>query len=753
VPKNVSNVSVGLFGDVSHFAKSFGSTAVNSVKSFASTLTGAGSTLLKFTGIAGVVSAAIGAISAIGEGFKLAANLEKTQIQFAALIGDSEKAKGAIADLTEFAKSTPFELPALIDTSRQLLAFGVSNEKLLPSIKAIGDVAAGVGQPLEEITAIFGRVAEEGTLSDRSLRQFAKAGIPVVDELAKQFGVNKSQIKGMAEAGQIGFGNLQQAFASMTGPAGKFSGQMEKQAGSIGGLWTRLSGTIEDQLGNLAKIIIQSFGLKDGVRLLNEGLTTAGGYVGKFLTTIAPTVRQIGSTIINGFMTAYNFVSPIVSQIATVVVRTFGMIEALVTPMLSSLWGTIQSVWGSIYGFIAPIVSSIYTTIAANWEAIVLTVTTLTLSVWNVLSSVWGVIADLAATIWQGIVAVWQWGAELITGHSVTAGDGVTGAFNAIGTAAKWLADTVSLAFNAAAYAIKHWEEGLSIIVLEAAATFSDLADRATYVLVDAIPYGLAYLGRNWKEIFMDLSNFQLTVMKNLATNVVSVFKSLPGLIAGTTSWGDVWKPLTEGFKSQIKETFQLPQFASSQMTKELTSEAKALESEYGKGLGSFLASKEAQAKSAAKSATDWIKSALGLGQKPVVPKIEAPEAVKVKAIPALTADTLTLGIKPEIKHADLVRFNSAESQLLRFEFAHNIAAKTKGKDAKAAAAAAPQAPAAPAPPAPAAPPFTPAGGAGGGIDALAKQEDANWQKGNDYLFKIWQNSQPGNQALQTATF
>lgn len=755
--KQISSLSIGLFGDVSHFAKSFGSTAVNSVKSFAGSLTGGASSLLKFSGIGAAVAAGFEAIKHIGEGFKLAADLEKTQIQFAALIGDSEKAKTAISDLTQFAKSTPFELPALIDVSRQLLAFGVSNDKLLPSLKAIGDVAAGVGQPLEEVTAIFGRVAEEGTVSERSLRQFAKAGIPVVDQLAKQLGVNKAQIKGMAEAGQIGFGQLQTAFAAMTGPAGKFHDQMEKQAGSLGGLWTRLSGAVEEALGGIAQQLIESFSLKGGISALTGALATAGERIKSFIAFAAPVIRSIATAAYAGFTAAYNFISPIVLNIAAVVIRTFGMIETAIVPILTGLWGTIKGVWDSIYNFVAPIVASIYQTIAANWQAIFETVTSFTLSVYNALSSVWGVISDIAAAVWQGIVAVWQWGAEAITGHSVTAGEGVTGAFTAIGSAAKWLADTFTLAFNVAAYAVKHWEEGVEIVGVEVAASFSDLADRAKYVLVDVIPYALEYLGRNWKEIFFDLFNFQTTVMENLSTNVVNIFKNLPGLIAGSTNWSDVWKPLTEGFKSQIKETFQLPQFASSELTKNLTDTANQLEDAYGKGLGSFLADKEKQAKATSKAAGDWIKQALGIGEKPVVPKIEAPEPVKVKAIPALTADNLALSIKPEIKHGDLVRFNSAESQLLRFEFAHNLAAKSKGAKAAAAQAAqaaappGPAAPAAPQPPTPAAPPYQAPGAAGG--SAKESSETEYRQKELDYLYKIWQNSTPGNQSLQTATF
>jgi tape measure domain-containing protein len=757
MPKNISSLSIGLFGDVSHFAKSFGSTAVNSVKSFAGSLTSGASSLLKFSGIGAAVAAGFEAVKHIGEGFKLAADLEKTQIQFAALIGDSEKAKTAISDLTQFAKSTPFELPALIDTSRQLLAFGVSNDKLLPSLKAIGDVAAGVGQPLEEVTAIFGRVAEEGTVSERSLRQFAKAGIPVVDQLAKQMGVNKAQIKGMAEAGQIGFGQLQTAFAELTGPAGKFHDQMEKQAGSLGGLWTRLSGAVEEALGGIAQQLIESFNLKGGISALTGALATAGERIKSFIAFAAPVIRSIAIAAYTGFMAAYNFIAPIVASIEAVVVRTFGMIEAAVTPIIVGLWGTIKGVWDSIYGFIAPIVSNIYQTIVANWQAIAETVTALTFSVFNILSSVWGVISDLAAAVWQGIVAVWQWGATLITGHSVTAGEGVTGAFTAIGSAAKWLADTFTLAFNVASYAVKHWEEGVEIVAVEVAASFSDLADRAKYVFVDVIPYALAYLGRNWKEIFIDLFNFQTTVMENLSTNVVNIFKNLPGLIAGGTNWSDVWKPLTEGFKSEIKETFQLPQFASSELTKGLTDTADKLENAYGKGLGSFLADKEKDAKTTVTNAGEWIKKALGFGETPITPKIEAPEPVKVKAIPALTADNLALSIKPEIKRGDLVRFNSAESQLLRFEFAHNLAAKSKGSTKAAAAQAAaqappaPAAPAAPQPPAPAAPPYQAPGAAGSSSDKDSRDE--NVRKIVDYTYKIWQNSQPGNQILQTATF
>lgn len=47
-----------------------------------------------------------------------------------------------LEDLSDFAAKTPFELPEVRQNAKQLLAMGVSAENVIPTLKALGDVAS-----------------------------------------------------------------------------------------------------------------------------------------------------------------------------------------------------------------------------------------------------------------------------------------------------------------------------------------------------------------------------------------------------------------------------------------------------------------------------------------------------------------------------------------------------------------------------------------------------------------------------------
>lgn len=74
----------------------------------------------------------------------LGGNLEKSEIAFTTMLGSEEKALSMLKDLTDFAKKTPFELVGIRDSAKQLLAMGITQEKMIPSLKALGDISAGL---------------------------------------------------------------------------------------------------------------------------------------------------------------------------------------------------------------------------------------------------------------------------------------------------------------------------------------------------------------------------------------------------------------------------------------------------------------------------------------------------------------------------------------------------------------------------------------------------------------------------------
>ena len=197
------------------------------------------------------------------------------------------------------------------------------------TLRRIGDVSAGVQAPVNEIAELYGKARVQGRLFAEDINQLTGRGIPIIGELAKQFGVSDSQVKKLVESGQVGFPNIEQAFVSMTSQGGKFSGMMEAQSKTTSGLFSTLKDTINEvflTLGTpindaIRPLVEQAIGL---VQKLTPLATEAGKRIkdaimfviaafksGQILDLVASSMKlafAVGvNTLVNGFRLAIEF--------------------------------------------------------------------------------------------------------------------------------------------------------------------------------------------------------------------------------------------------------------------------------------------------------------------------------------------------------------------------------------------------------------------------------------------------------------
>ena len=203
----------------------------------------------KFARIATATIAAVGIGSLAKNAFQLASALEQTTIQFEQFTGSAEAASRTLKDIDDFAASTPFQFQELADSGRQLLAFNIESEKLLPTLRRIGDIAAGTGNRVSELAEIYGKARVQGRLFGEDINQLTGRGIPIIGELAKQFGVAESEIKKLVAEGKVGFPAIEKAFISLTSAGGKFAGLTQRLSESTSG---RLS-TLRDNFSKLLR--------------------------------------------------------------------------------------------------------------------------------------------------------------------------------------------------------------------------------------------------------------------------------------------------------------------------------------------------------------------------------------------------------------------------------------------------------------------------------------------------------------------
>lgn len=202
-----------------------------------------------FKSFSGVSLGVAGAIATVGVGLTkfvsasltAAATMEQTQVAFGTMLGSAEKANVLIKDLVNFAKTTPFELSNLNIATKQLLAYGFAQEEIIPNLKALGNIAAGVGMDkLPNLILAFGQVRAATKLTGMELRQFTEAGVPLLDTLAKNLNKPVAEIQKMVSDGAIGFKDVQTALMSLSEEGGRFNNLMEKQSHTLSGAISNL---------------------------------------------------------------------------------------------------------------------------------------------------------------------------------------------------------------------------------------------------------------------------------------------------------------------------------------------------------------------------------------------------------------------------------------------------------------------------------------------------------------------------------
>lgn len=185
---------------------------------------------------------------------KSAAEFEQNRIAFDTMLGSAEAGSKMLKKLSDFAQATPFTLPDVVQGAKQLLAYNIEAEKVIPTFKALGNIAAGVGKDkLPQLVLAFGQVRAAGKLTGMELRQFTEAGVPLLDLLAKQSGKTAAEIKESMENGAaISFAEVEKAIFSASQKGGKFFNLLDKQSKTFGGTVSNL----QDAIGRFARQVV-----------------------------------------------------------------------------------------------------------------------------------------------------------------------------------------------------------------------------------------------------------------------------------------------------------------------------------------------------------------------------------------------------------------------------------------------------------------------------------------------------------------
>lgn len=229
------------------------------------------------TSIEGLFNRMTRAAAAFGAGFtakelisdivKVRGEFQQLEVAFNTMLGSKEKANALMSQLVKTAAVTPFDLQGVANGAKQLLAYGAAAEDVNETLIRIGNIAAGLSQPLNDLVYLYGTTMTQGRLYTQDLNQFTGRGIPMIRELANVFDVAEGEVKGLVEAGKVGFPEVQKVIHNLTNEGGMFYNLMQEQSKTITGQISN----IEDAIATMFNEIGQA---NEGI--INDALSGVG---------------------------------------------------------------------------------------------------------------------------------------------------------------------------------------------------------------------------------------------------------------------------------------------------------------------------------------------------------------------------------------------------------------------------------------------------------------------------------------------
>lgn len=231
---------------------------------------------------------------------------QQLEIAFETMLGSKSQADALMAQLINTAATTPFEMKEIAESAKMLLAYGMAADEVNGTLIRLGDIAAGLSIPIKDLAFLYGTTMVQGRLYTQDLNQFLGRGIPLADELAKQFGKNKSEVKKLVEEGKIGFPEVQKAIEALTGEGSKFGGLMEAQSKTISGqisniedAWEQMMNEIgRSQEGNISGALDITGKLIENWRTVGKVVLTAAAAIGSYKAAVVTlaAVRKVSDT-------------------------------------------------------------------------------------------------------------------------------------------------------------------------------------------------------------------------------------------------------------------------------------------------------------------------------------------------------------------------------------------------------------------------------------------------------------------------
>ena len=166
------------------------------------------------------------------------------------------------------------------------------SDEMQVNLRAISGVAAMTNSSYSEIGDIFATISANGRLMTMQVRQFATKGLPILAELAKQFGVTQAEMQEMVTKGKISFREFADAMDEAYGKHAKesnqtFTGAFANAKAALSRIGQKFADPIYE---NLRKSLVA---IKPAINSVNTALTPIYQLVENFTGVLSGFVIEL----------------------------------------------------------------------------------------------------------------------------------------------------------------------------------------------------------------------------------------------------------------------------------------------------------------------------------------------------------------------------------------------------------------------------------------------------------------------------
>jgi len=238
-------------------------------------------------GMLGAAGLGFSTASVIAASARLAMERERMQAMFSALTGSDARAGNLMSSFVQLDRKSPLSFMDIGRGAQTMMGFGMSEELLMPSLKALSEISMGSSERFQSLSLALGQVAAAGKLAGQEILQMVNAGFNPLQEISRKTGISMAQLKLDVEAGRVSFVQVVDAIMSSVEAGGRFYGMNEKILDTLSGQLAKIKSDFQLMSAEFGETLIPSLTtITDTLSNNKEVLQSAASWVEDFFDAL-----------------------------------------------------------------------------------------------------------------------------------------------------------------------------------------------------------------------------------------------------------------------------------------------------------------------------------------------------------------------------------------------------------------------------------------------------------------------------------